>query len=146
MSWYLQVLRHYADFSGRARRKEYWIFTSISVIIESVLFAPGFLAWAAGERDPGTLAMVSFLVLVVYALATFLPTLAVGVRRLHDTDRSAWWLLIGFIPIIGGWIVLVFNLLDGTPGPNRFGPDPKGRGASQTPALNAGYPTVAQDY
>ena len=66
-----------------------------------------------------------YLLVMLYLL---IPSLAVGFRRLHDTDRSAWWLLIAFIPFLGAIALLVFNLMDGTPGPNRFGPDPKGRG------------------
>ena len=61
----------------------------------------------------------------LYSLAVLLPSIAVAVRRLHDTDRSGWWFLIGFVPIVGGIILLVFYVLEGTRGPNRFGPDPK---------------------
>jgi uncharacterized membrane protein YhaH (DUF805 family) len=130
MNWYLQALRHYADFSGRARRKEFWIFILINILIYLVLYTPTLAAESGEDRIPGALLMVSALVLCVFILATLLPSWAVCVRRLHDIDRSGLWLLIGFIPIIGNVILLVFGLPDGTPGPNRYGPDPKGRSSS----------------
>jgi len=119
MELMLQPLRKYADFSGRARRKEYWLFALGVWVAEMVLMgvAGGF------SSSPNILGSS---VLVVFCLALFVPSLAVGFRRLHDTNRSAWWLLIGLLPLIGAIVLLIFFCLDGTPGPNRFGPDPKG--------------------
>lgn len=114
MAWYLKVLKDYAVFTGRARRTEYWMFTLINFIICMVLFAI--------EAVIGTLGIITML----YGLAVLIPGLAVSIRRLHDTDRSGWWLLVGFIPVVGGLILLVLMVLDSTPGENRFGHNPKG--------------------
>lgn len=119
MSWYLKVLKNYVGFSGRARRKEFWMFTLVNVIIALVL---GFVDGMLGTFDPETgLGLLGG----IYTLGILLPSIAVTTRRLHDTDRSGWWQLLYFIPIIGVLVVLVFTLMDGTPGDNRFGPDPK---------------------
>jgi uncharacterized membrane protein YhaH (DUF805 family) len=112
MEWYLKVLRQYADFTGRARRKEYWMFTLVSVIISIVL------AILDNALNTGLLGLL-------YSLAVLLPSLAVGARRLHDTGRSGWWLLIGIIPLIGWIVLIVFLAIDGERQPNTYGPDPK---------------------
>lgn len=117
--------RRYADFSGRSRRKEYWMFALLQAIVALVLI--GLMLGTAGTT-PGDTASASMLwigLLVVWGLGTIIPSIAVQVRRFHDQDRSGWMVLIGFIPYIGGLIVLVFMCLAGTRGPNRFGPDPK---------------------
>lgn len=120
MNWYLEALRKYATFEGRARRKEYWFFILFNVLAVVVL---GIIDVVLGTSSKETgLGLLSGL----YLLAVLLPALAVTVRRLHDTDRSGWWILIEFIPLIGGLVLLVFTLLDSTPGSNRFGPSPKG--------------------
>ncbi len=119
MDWYIRVLKKYAVFSGRARRKEYWMFFLINLII-SIGF--GIIDAMLGTFNAETGAG---LFETLYSLAVLVPGIAVTVRRLHDTDRSGWWLLIALIPLIGWAVLLVFMLLDGTPGPNRFGPDPK---------------------
>ncbi|MBI1407067.1 MAG: DUF805 domain-containing protein [Caulobacter sp.] len=116
--------RKYVDFQGRARRSEYWLWVLFLVAVEVVLMV---LAAMMNGGDPERFGPANILLLLFW-LGTFLPTLAVAVRRLHDTDRSGWWLLIGLIPLIGGIVLLIFYVLDGTPGPNKFGPDPKGRG------------------
>jgi uncharacterized membrane protein YhaH (DUF805 family) len=123
MYWYLEVMRKYAVFSGRARRKEYWMFQLVNFVILLVLFA-----CFVTKPSPS---LISFLVLAMvgYVLATLVPGLAVSVRRLHDINFTGWWLLIGFIPM-GGLVLLVFHLLDSTPGPNQYGPNPKGIGAT----------------
>ena len=114
MNWYLDVLKNkYALFSGRARRMEYWMFTLFNVIIS---FALGFIEGILG--GPGILGLI-------YGLAVLIPGIAVTIRRLHDTDRSGWWLLIIFVPIIGALVLLVFMILEGTPGENQYGPNPK---------------------
>jgi uncharacterized membrane protein YhaH (DUF805 family) len=118
MDWMLQPLRKYADFTGRARRKEYWLFALGVWIVDVVL-----MALTGGFSGHGFL---SNLVVGLFGLTVLVPSIAVGFRRLHDTNRSAWWLLIGLIPVIGAIVLLVFFVLDGTPGENRFGPDPKG--------------------
>jgi uncharacterized membrane protein YhaH (DUF805 family) len=117
MEWYLKVLRQYAEFDGRARRTEYWMFTLISVIISVVLtLIDSFLLRSA----------VGFSVLsTLYGLAVLIPSLAVGARRLHDTGRSGWWQLIGIIPLVGAIILIVFFATEGNRGPNNHGPDPK---------------------
>ncbi len=129
MNWYVEVLKQYVDFSGRARRTEYWIFTLFNVIIEIIL---GFIdrALGLGSFSSGTSGGVAFsaslgLLGGLYSLAVLLPSLGVAVRRLHDTNRSGWWLLIGLIPVIGTIVLLVFFVLEGTRGPNRHGVDPK---------------------
>ena len=120
MSWYLEVLKKYAVFNGRARRKEYWFFFLFSIIITIVL---SIIDVAAGSLDAKTgLGLFTG----IYTLAILIPSLAVSVRRLHDTDRSGWWLLISLIPIIGGLVILVFVVLDSDPAENRYGANPKG--------------------
>ena len=125
----LRPLRKYFEFEGRARRSEYWLFA---------LFV--FIAVAACEmvavvgRDLGLPALRilgGFGVLIV-ALGTMIPAVAVHIRRLHDTNRTGWWLLIGLLPFFGAIALFVFSLLDGTSGPNRFGADPKGVAGSAT--------------
>lgn len=113
MHWYLDVLKNYTGFSGRARRTELWMFWLINfgiaialTIIESILGFPGVLSG-------------------LYNLAVLLPSIAVGMRRLHDTDRSGWWLLIALVPFVGAIVLLIFFCLEGTSGDNQYGPDPK---------------------
>lgn len=112
MNWYIGCWKKYVEFSGRARRKEYWMF---------VLF--NFLASIAAGIVDGILGTA--LISGVYSLAAILPGLAVGVRRLHDTGRSGWWVLISLVPIIGIIVLLVFLCMDSEPGANRFGANPK---------------------
>lgn len=116
MQWYLQVLKNYAGFNGRARRKEYWMFTLINILVVLVL------AILSGVAKP-----LVFLV-VIYDLAMIVPSLAVSFRRLHDTGRSAGWIWIGLIPVIGTIMLIVFTATDGQRGPNKYGPDPKETG------------------
>ena len=120
MNWYLNVLKQYAVFKGRARRKEYWFFILFNLIASVVLTVIDFMT---GFLDPELgIGLLSGL----YSLAVLIPSLAVTVRRLHDTDRSGWWLLLGLVPLLGAIVLLVFMLLDGTPGDNRHGASPKG--------------------
>jgi uncharacterized membrane protein YhaH (DUF805 family) len=109
MEWYLVVLKKYAVFNGRARRKEYWMFFLFNVII---CFALGFIMGLA-HSPSGANTLVD-----IYQLAILIPSIAVGVRRMHDTDHSGWWIIV---PIVN----LVFACTEGTPGENRFGEDPK---------------------
>lgn len=119
MSWYFGVLRKYAVFEGRACRKEIWMFILVSLIISVAL---GIVDGLTGLCDESTSVGV---LSTAYGIAVFLPTLAVGARRLHDTGRSAWWLLLGIIPIIGAIVLIVFYAIEGDRGPNEYGPDPK---------------------
>ena len=113
MNWYLEVLKKYAVFSGRARRTEYWMFFLINLIIGFVL---GFI-----EGIIGTGAALSGL----YSLGVLIPGIAVGIRRLHDTNRSGWWLLIALVPIVGVIVLIVFMAMEGDKGDNPFGANPK---------------------
>ena len=128
MEWMLMPYRRYFDFEGRSRRKELWLFSLFIMIVYSVLIvlvlAGGFSMGEAAE-DVAPLSWIALALLVLFGLATIIPSLAVQVRRFHDQDRSGWFLLLNFIPYLGGLIVLVFMLMEGTRGPNRFGPDPK---------------------
>lgn len=105
------ALTQYVGFTGRARRSEYWFFvlftvlaTVVAAVIDAVIGAP--------------------VLGLVVALGLLLPSLAVSVRRLHDTGRTGWWMLLGLVPL-GGIVLIVFACLDSEPGPNRFGPSPK---------------------
>jgi uncharacterized membrane protein YhaH (DUF805 family) len=118
MNWYLEVLKKYAVFDGRARRKEYWMFSLVNMIIGFVLGLIEGFAGGGVSDGPGVLG-------TIYTLAVFIPAIAVAVRRLHDTDRSGWWLLIGLIPLIGIIALIVFMVLDSEPGDNQYGPNPK---------------------
>jgi len=119
MNWYVQVLKKYADFSGRARRREYWLFLLFNILISVVLTVIDFMIGTySNTLGIGALGCI-------YFLAVLIPSIAVAVRRLHDTDRSGWWCLLFLIPIIGHIVLLIFMIIDGTPGPNRFGPSPK---------------------
>jgi uncharacterized membrane protein YhaH (DUF805 family) len=135
MSWYVKVLKQYVDFSGRARRREFWMFTLFNAVILLVLelidAALGLGSYGGSATGTALTASVHFgLLSSLYSLAVLLPSIAVAVRRLHDTDRTGWWFLIGFIPIVGGIVLLVFYVLEGTRGPNRYGPDPKATAAA----------------
>ncbi|MFC5865550.1 DUF805 domain-containing protein [Acidicapsa dinghuensis] len=126
MNWYLEVLKKYADFNGRARRKEYWMFTLFNCIFCFGYCIFAMLAIVAMGRNAAPMAMLIFVPYWLYTMALLIPSLAVTVRRLHDTGRSGWWLLISLVPFVGGIILLVFVCSDSQPGPNLFGPNPKG--------------------
>jgi uncharacterized membrane protein YhaH (DUF805 family) len=118
MNWYLAALKKYAVFSGRSRRKEYWmfclfsfIFAVVAMVLDSVL---------------GTTVGLGYgLIYGVYALGVLIPTLAVSVRRLHDVGKSGWFILIGFIPIIGAIWLLILVCSDSETGETKYGPNPK---------------------
>jgi len=123
MNWYVRVLKKYAVFSGRARRKEYWmfalfnfIFSLVASLLDMVIFVMTF--WGFGFWGFGPIA-------VVYAIAVFVPALAVSVRRLHDVGKSGWYYLIILIPIAGPIWFLVLACTDSQPGDNEYGPNPK---------------------
>ena len=108
MNWYIEVLKKYTVFTGRATRTEYWMFFLVNIVVSLglMLLNLDFL---------GTL----------YALAVLLPAIAVGVRRLHDTNRSGWWMFISLIPFFGGIVLIVFFAQDSKPGTNQYGPNSK---------------------
>ena len=113
MNWYLDVLKQYAVFQGRARRSEYWffmLFNFLAVVVLSVIDA--------------LIGMPIFA--TIYILGTLLPSLAVAVRRFHDTGRSGWWILISLVPIVGSIIYLIFMCIEGVAQTNAYGPNPKG--------------------
>lgn len=117
MEWYLAALSKYAQFSGRSRRKEYWFFYLFNLLISiGLAILDGVLGLGGGSFG---------LLSTLYALAVLIPGLAVTVRRLHDTGKSGWWLLIVLVPLIGAVVLIVFMATDGTPGANEYGPDPK---------------------
>lgn len=120
MEWFLKVLRNYAEFSGRARRIEYWMFVLFSIIFSIVaLLVDNMLGVTFGETNYGFMYLL-------YQLVVLIPSLAVTVRRLHDTNKSGWLLLIAVIPFVGAIWLLVLTCMEGTSGPNKYGPDPKG--------------------
>lgn len=120
MNWYLNALRQYAVFTGRARRKEYWFFVLFNIIIFFIL--------SLIDQTLGLRGFVAGLGLLssLYWLAVIIPSIAVAIRRLHDIGRTGWWLLLVLIPVIGPIVLLIFALLDSQPGPNQYGANPKG--------------------
>jgi len=119
MEWYLAVLRDYATFSGRARRKEYWMFALFNMIFAIVaMVLDNVLGIAMAEIGYGP-------IYGLYAVAMLVPGLAVGVRRLHDVGKSGWMMLIALIPIIGAIWLLVLMVSDSNPGENQYGLNPK---------------------
>jgi uncharacterized membrane protein YhaH (DUF805 family) len=113
MQWYVKVVKNYTGFQGRAARTEYWMFVLFNVIISIVL-----------SILQSLLHIKPFLT-SLYSLALLLPSLAVSMRRLHDTGKSGWWLLISLIPFLGGIVLLVFMCLDSQEGENQYGSKPK---------------------
>ncbi len=172
MEWMILPLKRYADFQGRSRRKEYWLYTLfialvyVALIVAFVVVAGTQLtALGSGRSDPAalmgllaSLGPILGIIAIVY-LGLLIPSIAVNVRRMHDTGRTGWWvalpsalslaqILVGvtlastgngtsgaiasvvlsIASLVASVVVLVFTVLDGTRGPNRFGPDPKGSG------------------
>ena len=113
-AWKLVVLQRFAKFDGRASRSEYWWFFLANIIIATVLFLLSGVA------------SVFFLLYVIYTLAMLIPTIAVGIRRLHDTNKTGWLLLVGLVPFVGGIILIVFFAIAGDEGPNQYGEVPQG--------------------
>jgi len=146
MDWMVLPLRRYVDFDGRSRRKEFWMFSLLNLIVWAALIGIGFSGFPLAEimsEDPGTFAgapkmstltIISLILLGLWALATLVPSVAVTVRRLHDRNISGWWYLglivLSLIPVVGfvaAIAMLVLVLLPGTPGPNQYGDDPRNR-------------------
>jgi len=111
MNWYIEVLKKYAVFNGRAKREEFWMFFIISFIVAIVL---GIFGWMLGIRGLGGF----------YFLAVLLPTIGVTIRRLHDTGKTGWLTLVGLVPFIGWIVLLVFMALEGQEGDNQYGSSP----------------------
>lgn len=133
MDYMLMPLRRYADFQGRSQRKEYWMFVLLQIIVGLVLVVLAGISGAiGGNASPFYSAVVIGILALIYGVLFLIPTLAAQVRRFHDQDKSGWLVLLALIPYIGGTVVLVFMCLDGTHGPNRFGPDPKGQAPVDT--------------
>ena len=119
MKYFLYCLQHYADFTGRARRSEYWYFVLFNFIV-SILIGLS-LGGIAGRLNVPALVYLVHL----WSLAVFIPSLAVSVRRLHDIGRSGWWLLLSLIPLVGAIILIIWHCTDSQPGANQYGPNPK---------------------
>jgi uncharacterized membrane protein YhaH (DUF805 family) len=119
MNWFLAALKKYAVFSGRSRRSEYWYFVLFYFLI---CVALAVVDTVTGTVDP---TVGVGLLGGIFGLAMIIPSLSVGVRRLHDIGRSGWWLLISLIPIVGVIILIVWACRDGQPGTNAYGPNPK---------------------
>jgi len=118
IDWAMRPLKKYTDFSGRAPRAEYWWFYLLTVVAYLIaLILDSLIGTGAAFASTG-------IIMLLVILGLLIPALAAGVRRLHDTDRSGWWLLIAFIPLVGAIVLLVFFVFEGTKGDNRFGPDP----------------------
>lgn len=132
-NWYIAVLKKYAVFSGRARRKEYWMFVLVNFIIGFVLdfiealFMPG----SSRMSLPGVGSIgAPWIIYSLYNLAVLLPSIGVAIRRLHDTNRSGWWLLIELVPLVGAIGLIVWTVRDSQPGDNKYGANPKTGNAS----------------
>ncbi|MFC6156869.1 DUF805 domain-containing protein [Kribbella sp. NPDC058693] len=143
MQWYIDVLKKYAVFDGRARRKEYWMFVLFNVIASIILsILDKILGLDFGSGSTSSSGWLS----TIYSLAVLLPTIGVAIRRMHDTGRSGWWILINLIPCIGWIWFIVLAAQEGNAGDNQYGPDPKAAerfgGPGQTGPAEPGYPTV----
>ena len=139
MHYFIDVLKKYAVFSGRARRAEYWYFYLFNLLIGIAISIVGLIiTFISG--DFSTMIIVNILAWI-YSLAILLPALGVTVRRLHDTGKSGWMMFIVLIPFVGAIWLLVLMCLDSDPGENEYGPNPKGTQSSTTPSTN---PTTSQ--
>ena len=134
MEWMLMPLKRYAEFTGRSQRKEYWMWFLFIIIVTVVTTWLDIFLGLGGSATGSTSGMGASFNLnfgwltMLFMLAILVPNLAVGARRLHDLDKSGWWLLIGLIPFFGGLYLLFLFAQPGTSGPNSYGADPKGGG------------------
>ena len=117
MDYFLHVLKNYAVFRGRARRREYWMFSLFYFLFGIAAFV---IDYVLGFTQDGSGVISS-----IFSLALLVPSLAVSVRRLHDVNKSGWFMLIGLVPLVGVIWLLVLDCTEGTAGPNEYGPDPK---------------------
>lgn len=123
MNYLLDPIRkHYIDFNGRANRTQFWLW---ALWLAGISIALQILVFIGAMMDSGFLSGLFSLLLILFGLGTILPGLSITARRLHDIDRSAWWMLIALVPFIGAIVLLIFELLPGTPGENRFGQIPQ---------------------
>jgi uncharacterized membrane protein YhaH (DUF805 family) len=136
------VFAKYATFDGRAPRSEYWWFQLFNVLVVLVAYVV-LIAGVFASRGSYVLVSLLAIGLLLYALATFIPSLAVTVRRLHDSDKSGWWLLIVFVPYIGAIVLFIFMLLPSSPGINQFGPPFGMAGDMRRVSYRAPSPTEA---
>ena len=132
MDWYLNVLKNYFGFGGRARRKEYWMFFLVYALLSGSITAVVMgLDWVVDFVTRGrwadSFSLEAGLTLGVFALVHLLPSIAVTVRRLHDTNRTGWWTALALVPIVGPLVLLYFAVLPGDVQPNNYGPNPKFR-------------------
>jgi uncharacterized membrane protein YhaH (DUF805 family) len=118
MNWYLDAWKNYFTFTGRSRRKAYWMFVLFNIIAAVLAGVLDSLLGFAGENGYGPISGL-------YSLAVFIPGLALAIRRLHDTGRTGWWMLLGLIPLLGWIVLLIFFVTDSQPGANQYGPNPK---------------------
>ncbi|RJG42195.1 DUF805 domain-containing protein [Motilimonas pumila] len=119
MQWYINVWKNAFNFSGRARRKEYWMFYLINMLVSlALVFVDMAISGGSLESGVGILS-------IIYSFILVIPALAVTFRRLHDTSRSAWWILICLIPLVGAIILLIFMVLDSSEDENKWGENPK---------------------
>lgn len=123
MNYYFDVLKKYTQFDGRSGRAEYWYFFLFNILISIGIHS------VAALLNPALVYLGT-----IYSIGVFLPSLAVGFRRLHDTGKSAWWILISLIPIIGALVLLFFLIQKGDVGENKYGADPKGK---PTPTMSS---------
>lgn len=124
MSGMTAALRRYSDFEGRSSRTEYWLFTLLSVLVWTGLFTIALIGdLMMPDYAASPLPWVIIVALIAWIVGTFIPSLAVTVRRLHDTGNSGWLMLLQLIPL-GGLVILIFMLLESSPGRNRYGPNP----------------------
>jgi len=121
LNTYIEVAKKYMVFTGRSRRTEYWTFTLINIAILIILSVLGAILGSIA----GILGTIVSIVSMLFSLAILLPGIAAGIRRLHDTGRSGWWLLIVLVPFVGGLILIYFLVLDSQPGSNQYGANPK---------------------
>lgn len=131
MKYYLKALKNYSNFAGRARRSEYWYFVLFNYLVLILIglvevITQGIFRPVAAPDTP--LASPFGILYFVYIIFTLVPGLAVAVRRLHDVNKSGWFLLVALIPLVGGIWLLVLFFTDSTFGPNQYGPNPKGIG------------------
>jgi len=119
VNYILGVYRKYAAFDGRARRTEYWTFTGFFILVLT-------LGSLLSELGPGTgIDIIATIILAIFTIASFVPAVGVRIRRLHDSNRTGYWILLSFIPFIGSIVLLVFDLMPGTKGANQYGQDPR---------------------
>jgi uncharacterized membrane protein YhaH (DUF805 family) len=118
MNWYLDAWKNYVTFTGRSRRKAYWMFVLFNIIAAVLAGVIDNVLGLAGKDGYGPISGL-------YSLAVFIPGLALAIRRLHDTGRTGWWMLLGLIPLFGWIILLIFFVTNSQPGSNQYGPNPK---------------------